>query len=162
MHCSLCKFWSSVELTGNQTERQGINYPNLFWSSVELTGNQTVVEPGAEIALFWSSVELTGNQTVARHGDQGQLFWSSVELTGNQTQYMATNAQFAFWSSVELAGNQTCSAAYPLASLATSKRDSLLAYFADCFPVLVLNMLLSKALWNSRETLPTIFGLASN
>ena len=34
-------FWSSVELTGNQTDRQAIERLALFWSSVELTGNQT-------------------------------------------------------------------------------------------------------------------------
>ena len=34
-------FWSSVELTGNQTQMQGRNLQPRFWSSVELTGNQT-------------------------------------------------------------------------------------------------------------------------
>ena len=35
-----------------------------FWSSVDLTGNQTAgIEPDAAQG-FWSSVDLTGNQTV--------------------------------------------------------------------------------------------------
>ena len=36
-----------------------------FWSSVELTGNQTINLQAAESPQFWSSVELTGNQTAA-------------------------------------------------------------------------------------------------
>ena len=36
---------------------------NEFWSSVELTGNQTVASEGLDVGRFWSSVELTGNQT---------------------------------------------------------------------------------------------------
>ena len=34
-----------------------------FWSSVELTGNQTVNCSKLSKTMFWSSVELTGNQT---------------------------------------------------------------------------------------------------
>ena len=35
-----------------------------FWSSVELTGNQTCLPAPERGRQFWSSVELTGNQTV--------------------------------------------------------------------------------------------------
>ena len=35
----------------------------LFWSSVELTGNQTFIGADIPSDMFWSSVELTGNQT---------------------------------------------------------------------------------------------------
>ena len=35
-----------------------------FWSSVDLTGNQTASGDGRERVRFWSSVDLTGNQTV--------------------------------------------------------------------------------------------------
>ena len=38
----------------------------MFWSSVELTGNQTVSEVTSTDLAFWSSVELTGNQTSDR------------------------------------------------------------------------------------------------
>ena len=34
-----------------------------FWSSVNLTGNQTVCRHGLIDCPFWSSVNLTGNQT---------------------------------------------------------------------------------------------------
>ena len=34
-----------------------------FWSSDELTGNQTIRLPCRSVAQFWSSDELTGNQT---------------------------------------------------------------------------------------------------
>ena len=34
-------FWSSVDLTGNQTERGAAPAERVFWSSVDLTGNQT-------------------------------------------------------------------------------------------------------------------------
>ena len=34
-------FWSSVELTGNQTKADTLHQHLKFWSSVELTGNQT-------------------------------------------------------------------------------------------------------------------------
>ena len=36
-----------------------------FWSSVDLTGNQTVICARRAAAQFWSSVDLTGNQTAA-------------------------------------------------------------------------------------------------
>ena len=36
---------------------------NLFWSSVDLTGNQTVATKDCTTEVFWSSVDLTGNQT---------------------------------------------------------------------------------------------------
>ena len=56
-----------------------------FWSSVELTGNQTVLLEQRLLEEFWSSVELTGNQTHHVLKRREQTFWSSVELTGNQT-----------------------------------------------------------------------------
>ena len=56
-------FWSSVELTGNQTFTALPTRESMFWSSVELTGNQTRWVALAVTAVFWSSVELTGNQT---------------------------------------------------------------------------------------------------
>ena len=34
-----------------------------FWSSVDLTGNQTPLPVAAISIMFWSSVDLTGNQT---------------------------------------------------------------------------------------------------
>ena len=37
------QFWSSVNLTGNQTGVLYVNEKIPFWSSVNLTGNQTVV-----------------------------------------------------------------------------------------------------------------------
>ena len=37
----------------------------MFWSSVELTGNQTGYWDLEAAFAFWSSVELTGNQTAA-------------------------------------------------------------------------------------------------
>ena len=37
------KFWSSVDLTGNQTAERIDDLGAAFWSSVDLTGNQTVV-----------------------------------------------------------------------------------------------------------------------
>ena len=36
------KFWSSVDLTGNQTLWSHTHHEKQFWSSVDLTGNQTV------------------------------------------------------------------------------------------------------------------------
>ena len=35
-------FWSSVNLTGNQTKAGGWDVIIEFWSSVNLTGNQTL------------------------------------------------------------------------------------------------------------------------
>ena len=37
--------------------------PYLFWSSVNLTGNQTLATRTRMKYTFWSSVNLTGNQT---------------------------------------------------------------------------------------------------
>ena len=59
--------------------------PVWFWSSVELTGNQTAIPILAHVPRFWSSVELTGNQTCGYGRYDETRFWSSVELTGNQT-----------------------------------------------------------------------------
>ena len=56
-----------------------------FWSSVDLTGNQTGLEAHHANCMFWSSVDLTGNQTVQKKYGVLHLFWSSVDLTGNQT-----------------------------------------------------------------------------
>ena len=39
-----------------------------FWSSVNLTGNQTYLGVGNDAVKFWSSVNLTGNQTEADDG----------------------------------------------------------------------------------------------
>ena len=36
----------------------------MFWSSVDLTGNQTFDAEKRTVHLFWSSVDLTGNQTL--------------------------------------------------------------------------------------------------
>ena len=58
---------------------------DAFWSSVELTGNQTLTRRERGREAFWSSVELTGNQTDAISTRLKRGFWSSVELTGNQT-----------------------------------------------------------------------------
>ena len=41
MLSEVVEFWSSVELTGNQTLRRSKRALRTFWSSVELTGNQT-------------------------------------------------------------------------------------------------------------------------
>ena len=38
---------------------------NVFWSSVDLTGNQTQSVKWYDDRAFWSSVDLTGNQTMA-------------------------------------------------------------------------------------------------
>ena len=35
----------------------------MFWSSVDLTGNQTIEHASSMASSFWSSVDLTGNQT---------------------------------------------------------------------------------------------------
>ena len=35
-------FWSSADLTGNQTNANSEKIAELFWSSADLTGNQTV------------------------------------------------------------------------------------------------------------------------
>ena len=67
-------FWSSVDLTGNQTQRQHLTSPHTFWSSVDLTGNQTPAYFDISNALFWSSVDLTGNQTGRGAGNEDQSF----------------------------------------------------------------------------------------
>ena len=59
--------------------------PDLFWSSVDLTGNQTIATKDCTTEVFWSSVDLTGNQTSTVLHVFALLFWSSVDLTGNQT-----------------------------------------------------------------------------
>ena len=103
-------FWSSVELTGNQTQLSTKRETRQFWSSVELTGNQTYVSVWAQ---FWSSVELTGNQTGRCYSRAPGWFWSSVELTGNQTLCFWNHGVVQFWSSVELTGNQTATGQGP-------------------------------------------------
>ena len=35
-------FWSSADLTGNQTNANSEKIAELFWSSADLTGNQTL------------------------------------------------------------------------------------------------------------------------
>ena len=45
----LTQFWSSVDLTGNQTKRSDLLTAAKFWSSVDLTGNQTV--PVSSVSL---------------------------------------------------------------------------------------------------------------
>ena len=42
-------FWSSADLTGNQTNANSEKIAELFWSSADLTGNQT---PEAGYDLF--------------------------------------------------------------------------------------------------------------
>ncbi len=102
-------FWSSVILTGNQTQN-GIHYATKrFWSSVILTGNQTSRRIHANRRKFWSSVILTGNQTVCLSIPRQAGFWSSVILTGNQTAEKERQKRLLFWSSVILTGNQSCS-----------------------------------------------------
>ena len=56
-----------------------------FWSSVDLTGNQTTAAKLVKVWQFWSSVDLTGNQTATKTQIVNNQFWSSVDLTGNQT-----------------------------------------------------------------------------
>ena len=56
-------FWSSVDLTGNQTASFACWANDAFWSSVDLTGNQTRERERVDTRTFWSSVDLTGNQT---------------------------------------------------------------------------------------------------
>ena len=50
-------FWSSVDLTGNQTLLGALLKILRFWSSVDLTGNQTFVEP-APSALGFGAVSI--------------------------------------------------------------------------------------------------------
>ena len=51
-----------------------------FWSSVDLTGNQTMVDVEPHNDVFWSSVDLTGNQTKRYVFGHNLGFWSSVDL----------------------------------------------------------------------------------
>ena len=37
-------FWSSADLTGNQTKMPRSRSTDMFWSSADLTGNQTGVD----------------------------------------------------------------------------------------------------------------------
>ena len=46
----------------------------LFWSSVDLTGNQTRAEVYDDTYAFWSSVDLTGNQTGCRRACRAVRF----------------------------------------------------------------------------------------
>ena len=62
-------FWSSVDLTGNQTYMLATSCRDPFWSSVDLTGNQTKRFIHSRTCVFWSSVDLTGNQTALRIGE---------------------------------------------------------------------------------------------
>ena len=79
---------------------------NGFWSSDELTGNQTEDYELPKYTVFWSSDELTGNQTFAIKPRHDVRFWSSDELTGNQTGPVTDTARYRFWGSDELTGNQ--------------------------------------------------------
>jgi hypothetical protein len=65
------------------------NLLQRFWSSVDLTGNQTPIFAEPSEWSFWSSVDLTGNQTENLGDINPELFWSSVDLTGNQTLFIA-------------------------------------------------------------------------
>ena len=68
----------------------------MFWSSVDLTGNQTLDNCLATQLAFWSSVDLTGNQTGHIELGTDTRFWSSVDLTGNQTSIALTNKGLGF------------------------------------------------------------------
>ena len=65
------QFWSSADLTGNQTLALAKFYKEEFWSSADLTGNQTDMRKLLKMMGFWSSADLTGNQTYGVH-------WSSL------------------------------------------------------------------------------------
>ena len=67
-----------------------------FWSSVDLTGNQTSVLFDFAYTEFWSSVDLTGNQTEEEDYTYSDEFWSSVDLTGNQTFFSTQCPQSRF------------------------------------------------------------------
>ena len=41
-----------------------------FWSSVDLTGNQTLAAVEDAVTEFWSSVDLTGNQTCEKFNER--------------------------------------------------------------------------------------------
>ena len=81
----IAEFWSSADLTGNQTSPAYRADLGMFWSSADLTGNQTSERLPGFCQAFWSSADLTGNQTDQVQGEHGVLFWSSADLTGNQT-----------------------------------------------------------------------------
>ena len=99
-------FWSSVNLTGNQTHFRQLRHRLWFWSSVNLTGNQTTGMLFTLQAGFWSSVNLTGNQTPHSTHMSRSWFWSSVNLTGNQTRLRDGRPGRRFWSGANLTGNQ--------------------------------------------------------
>ena len=46
----------------------------MFWSSVDLTGNQTAAYANRDRRRFWSSVDLTGNQTAVGRRIKGRGF----------------------------------------------------------------------------------------
>ena len=73
------RFWSSVDLTGNQTRRWRALPRNGFWSSVDLTGNQTQYQHSQLRLMFWSSVDLTGNQT-SRYIGAGKVRFGAVSI----------------------------------------------------------------------------------
>ena len=68
----------------------------MFWSSVDLTGNQTYIYKMIDMPMFWSSVDLTGNQTMYGSKSGSSLFWSSVDLTGNQTRVRKAKPVLSF------------------------------------------------------------------
>ena len=72
------------------------DYAELFWSSVDLTGNQTGHLGAAAVCAFWSSVDLTGNQTDEKFSRSENQFWSSVDLTGNQTRVPGMDVLLGF------------------------------------------------------------------
>ena len=67
-----------------------------FWSSGDLTGNQTDVSDAAQGVGFWSSGDLTGNQTIGDVRPRALQFWSSGDLTGNQTPAFAQGSSSSF------------------------------------------------------------------
>ena len=101
------RFWSSDDLTGNQTSKNAGHTSAGFWSSDDLTGNQTYRTGKYHRDQFWSSDDLTGNQTSSITSSAENLFWSSDDLTGNQTEVRLDRRGHGFWSSDDLTGNQT-------------------------------------------------------
>ena len=57
----------------------------MFWSSVDLTGNQTLLHVVQAASGFWSSVDLTGNQTIhyALHNRYGA--WNDAVTNFNDS-----------------------------------------------------------------------------
>ena len=51
------KFWSGVDLTGNQTVVSNINPYIPFWSGVDLTGNQTLLKT-LKLSLSFGAVSI--------------------------------------------------------------------------------------------------------